>query len=235
MDLIIAHARLPLQTDLACLQQEVRELADSAWLPHYNTRDYTGDWETLSLRSQGGDPANPFADLMGAAAYADTPLLEAAPCLRKLVHSIPAEKMAVRLMNLKAGAVILPHRDRELSFEHGEARLHIPIFTNPGVEFVLNGVQLEMKAGSCWYINANLTHAVQNKGSADRVHLVIDCKVTEQIRDWMYSAEEILQLEQAYDPAMDALIIAELERNNTTKSRALAEEIRQRQAIYSKQ
>lgn len=31
-----------------------------------------------------------------------------------------------------------------------------------------------MNEGECWYINANFTHAVANKGKEDRIHLVID-------------------------------------------------------------
>ncbi|MCH5684099.1 aspartyl/asparaginyl beta-hydroxylase domain-containing protein [Niabella sp. W65] len=86
-------------------------------------------------------------------------------------------------LNLKAGACIKPHRDRELAFEMGEARLHFPIITNPDVAFFVEDHQLNMQAGECWYINANLTHHVSNNGKTDRVHLVIDCLVNEWLRE----------------------------------------------------
>src|SRR6266550_2860809 len=89
--------------------------------------------------------------------------------------------MSVRLLNLKTNSLIKEHRDHELSFEKGEARLHIPVFTNPQVAFYLNNVLLTMREGECWYINANLPHRVRNKGLSDRIHLVVDCKVN----DWL--------------------------------------------------
>jgi hypothetical protein len=38
-----------------------------------------------------------------------------------------------------------------------------------------------MKEGECWYLNFNLPHRVKNSGTADRIHLVIDCVVN----DWL--------------------------------------------------
>jgi hypothetical protein len=34
-----------------------------------------------------------------------------------------------------------------------------------------------MQEGDCWYINANLPHRIANKGSSNRIHFVVDCKV----------------------------------------------------------
>ena len=91
--------------------------------------------------------------------------------------------MSARLLNLRCGAVIKPHRDAELAFEHGVARIHVPVFTNPDVEFVIEDQRIVMEAGSCWYINANLLHRVANRGDADRIHLVVDCGVDDWLRE----------------------------------------------------
>lgn len=53
-------------------------------------------------------------------------------------------------------------------------RLHIPVVTNDGVDFRLNGVRCPMSAGSTWYLRLSDPHSVANRGSSDRVHLVID-------------------------------------------------------------
>jgi len=162
---------------------EVGTLADGAWHPHYNIHGYEGGWDVLTLRSPGGDADNINAELLGQAVYANTPNMGAFPLIKKLIDSLQCETMTVRLLNLKAGAVIKQHRDFELAFEKGEARLHFPIVTNNSVEFYVNDIRVNMLPGECWYINANLPHRVTNYGSTDRVHLVIDCKVNDWLKD----------------------------------------------------
>lgn len=46
----------------------------------------------------------------------------------------------------------------------------------------LDGKRIEMAEGEAWYLNFNLYHSVRNKGTAARIHLVIDCKVNEWFR-----------------------------------------------------
>jgi hypothetical protein len=56
-------------------------------------------------------------------------------------------------------------------------RIHVPVVTNDGVDFRLNGVRCAMPAGSAWYLRLSDPHSVANRGAADRVHLVIDAAV----------------------------------------------------------
>jgi hypothetical protein len=56
-------------------------------------------------------------------------------------------------------------------------RVHIPVTTNEGVDFRLNGVRCPMAAGSSWYLRLADPHSVANRGPADRVHMVIDAVV----------------------------------------------------------
>jgi len=93
----------------------------------------------------------------------------------------------VRLMRLTPGSVIKPHYDHNLAAEWGAARVHVPITTNPDVEYLLNGTPLAMTPGETWYLRLADEHAVANRGTTDRVHLVIDCIVddwfAEMLRD----------------------------------------------------
>lgn len=77
-------------------------------------------------------------------------------------------------MKLEIGSVINPHKDHASGYEDGMFRLHIPVTTNSEVEFILNGEQLIMKEGECWYTNVNFEHSVANRGKQARIHLVID-------------------------------------------------------------
>ena len=48
-----------------------------------------------------------------------------------------------------------------------------PLTSIPDLEVL--GTPLPMGEGECWYINFNLPHRIHNRGTTDRVHLVIDC------------------------------------------------------------
>ncbi|HEX6427466.1 MAG TPA: aspartyl/asparaginyl beta-hydroxylase domain-containing protein [Niastella sp.] len=167
---------MKIPVDVKSIQKEIEILQSGYWQPHFNRHDYEGGWDVLSFRSPGGG-LNAFAESLNKEAYADTPLLEHCPSVRLLLDSLQCEKLSARLLNLQAGAVIKEHTDKELYFEKGEARLHFPIITNPFVEFYLDNERLQMQEGDCWYINANLPHRLANKGSSNRIHLVVDCKV----------------------------------------------------------
>ncbi len=114
--------------------------------------------------------------------YENTILLEKCIYLQSVINFFECEKMSVRLMNLHAGAIIKEHRDYEMNFEKGEARFHIPIQTNQDVSFFIEDEKIPMNEGECWYLNLSLKHSVNNFGSTDRIHLVIDCKVNDWLR-----------------------------------------------------
>jgi hypothetical protein len=89
---------------------------------------------------------------------------------------------SVRLLRLSAGGQIREHRDEGLRMELGLARLHVPILTGQDVEFYLGAELVTMAPGECWYLNFDLPHRVQNLGTTERIHLVIDCEVNDWLR-----------------------------------------------------
>jgi aspartyl/asparaginyl beta-hydroxylase (cupin superfamily) len=99
-----------------------------------------------------------------------------------VLRAFECQLLAVRLLRLKAGSRIKEHTDLNLGYEDGEIRLHIPIHTNPGVEFYLSGRRIILAEGECWYVNTSLPHRVANTGERDRIHLVIDCVVNDWVR-----------------------------------------------------
>jgi mannose-6-phosphate isomerase-like protein (cupin superfamily) len=217
--MIIGFARINIEVPEF---KEVSASLNSKWHPHYNTYDYEGDWEIFALRSPGGSTDNILADLAGKDAYADTAHMENFPSVKKLLNSLQCEVMSVRLLNLKAGAIIKQHRDRELSFENGEARLHFPVITNEQVEFYVNDLRVTMHPGECWYINANMPHRVANYGSTDRIHLVIDCKVNDWLMD-IFSRSEKTEFEEVVNHDTTFKVIAELRSQQTETANKLAD------------
>lgn len=222
---MISHARLQLSFNLQAAQLQVQALTQP-WSAHFNTKHYEGEWNVLSLRGPGGDSDNILPDALNDEEYSNTSLMDACPAVKDLLNSIECPVLSVRLLNLKSGAIIKPHRDHELAFEKGEARLHFPVFTNHKVEFYIEDEQVRMQEGECWYINANLTHRVANNGSTDRIHLVIDCKVNDWLKALFEKGEKNYADETAAREQM-LMVIAELRKQQNEAADKLAIELEQ--------
>lgn len=177
----LPSARLPWAFEAERLRAEVGRLAEADWVPHFNTGYYEGDWSGAALRAVGGQAGRLYPDPTAGAAFSDTPLLARCPATRAALDQLRCPLLAVRYLRLGPSSRIREHRDYNLGYEDGEVRLHVPISTDPAVEFLLDGRRVEMGEGEAWYLNLNLPHAVVNAGATPRVHLVIDCVVD----DWL--------------------------------------------------
>ena len=180
------HLRLPLRFDVARMQQEIARFAAADWLAHFNTGAYENGWSVLPLRSAGGDARHIMS--LDEVAYADTPHLAHCPYLRQVIAGFDCEVGAARLMALEAGAVIREHRDPGTALADAVTRIHIPIQTSPQVLFRIDGEQVHFSAGHAWYMDASCRHAVENRGAAPRVHLVIDCLTNDWLEQLFASA-----------------------------------------------
>ena len=175
--------RLPFTFDPALLARDLQGLNTVAWIAHFVPQNYEGDWSVIPLRGKAG-ATHPVMMIYSDPAcheFEDTPMLAACPYYREVLATFKAPLRAVRLMRLTAGSVIKEHADYDLSFEDGTVRFHIPVMTNPGVEFCLNRERVVLEAGSCWYLRLADPHSVANNGATDRVHMVIDAEVN----DWV--------------------------------------------------
>jgi quercetin dioxygenase-like cupin family protein len=170
--------RLPLSFDSRLLVEDLARVG-SKWTRHYVPENYSGDWSVIPLRAPRGETdANRMirSDPIQKT-FVDTADLQASPYFRKALSSFETTIFAARLMRLASGSVIKEHTDDGMRFEDGIVRIHVPILTNPDVEFYLNGSRVVLTAGSCWYLRLSDPHRVSNRGETDRVHLVIDMKV----------------------------------------------------------
>lgn len=176
--------QLPVEVDVAAVEREVWALPDEAWLPHFNTRLYRGDWSGVALRTVGGAPGALYPDPNASGEWLDTPILADLPAVSAALERIRCPLLSARLLRLGPGASIGAHTDLDLSYDDGEVRLHVPIVTSPDVTFLLDGERIEMAAGECWYLDLNHTHEVRNDGDRPRIHLVVDARVN----PWLGSA-----------------------------------------------
>jgi hypothetical protein len=71
-------------------------------------------------------------------------------------------------------SVIAKHTDNGFTFSYAH-RFHIPIFTHQSIKFGCGEDFINMKIGSAYEINNQLTHWVENNSeSAYKIHLIID-------------------------------------------------------------
>jgi hypothetical protein len=172
--------KLPLNFDPERLKEDIAQIQEHDWLTHFNSDYHDGGWHGVSLRGTEGKGHILYPD-PAQLLFNNTTLLESCPYIKAVLARFNCPLLSVRFLKLCVGSVIREHQDYMLGYEDGEVRLHIPIVTNPQVEFYLDGERIIMGEGEVWYVNVNYPHRVQNLGTADRIHLVIDCKVN----DWL--------------------------------------------------
>lgn len=175
--------RVPLDFDPAPIQSEIDQIADSAWTPHFNTGYFSGDWSGIALRSKAGSESELYEDFHTNGDPIDTPILGRLPHVSKVLQTIHCNLLSARLLKLGPASVIREHRDYTLGYEYGVLRMHFPIRTNPQVEFLIDGDEVKMSEGECWYVDLSLPHRVKNDGQENRIHLVVDCEINE----WLMS------------------------------------------------
>jgi hypothetical protein len=164
-------ARLPLRFDVPSLQTAVAALPTDAWQSHFNTGYYEGEWSGVALLTPSDAPT-PLAPGQGAA--------QAGACCdafwRAQLARFEAPIRSARLLRLGPGGRIREHRDYDLGLPDCDLRLHVPIATDADVEFLLDGRQVPMQPGECWFLDLSRPHRVDNFGGLARVHLVLDCR-----------------------------------------------------------
>ena len=175
--------RLPLRFDPPPLQAEVAALAADDWTPHFNKGVYDGDWSGVALKAIDGAPLQLYPDPAAEGRYEATEVLRRSPALAAAVDAFQCEQESVRLLRLAPGSSIREHRDYGLRWQDGEARVHVPVVSNPAVRFYLEGELVPMAAGEAWYLDLNRPHRVENEGTVARVHLVLDLLVNEWLEE----------------------------------------------------
>lgn len=174
-------ARLPLAFDAPALLAEVAALAGEAWVAHFNAGYHNGGWSGVALRAAHGDSGRLFVDAAATGDVRDTAPLDRCPGLRAALSSFACPLRAARLLRLAPGGNIDLHHDPDLRFDAGEARLHVALATNDAVEFYVDGERVIMAPGECWYLDLSRPHRLANRGTTDRIHLVVDAIVN----DWL--------------------------------------------------
>jgi hypothetical protein len=191
MELDRSFIRLPYQFDAERLATEIGDLPAGAWMTH--PAAFKGN-SAVPLISRDGGMNDDFHGAMSITRY-----LEDCRYLRQVMASFGEVLGRSRLMKLAAGAEVVAHVDFNYHW-YTRVRIHVPIITNPGVQFHCGKDSLHMQAGECWIFNSWRRHRVANASEQDRVHLVIDASGSS--RFWT-TVREI----QQFDPVADRQLI----------------------------
>ncbi len=232
----ITHLKLPFYFDEKELLKDLKTAILHNWTPHFNSGGYEGEWNIISLYAKDGNERNIFAMGNESIELKPTPFMKLCPYFQKVIEQFQCLFLSVRLMKLGPGSEIKPHRDHAAGYEDGIFRLHIPITTHEEVYFILNGKRLIMQPGECWYTNVNFIHSVANKGSSDRVHLVIDGQRNDWSDELFFSlapeAHFFPGTEESYPPEVLKRMIEELKERREPAIDALIEELEEKLKRY---
>lgn len=85
----------------------------------------------------------------------------------------------VMLARMAPGGVIHPHRDQHPAAKWPH-KIHIPLQTNDQVTFWVDGTGYHLSECQAVEVNNMAVHAVENRGTTDRVHLIFEYYDIEQ-------------------------------------------------------
>ena len=177
-----SQLRLPLRFDPARLKADLALIRPDEWMPHYNERDYGGEWRGVALRSLSGSSDQLAAHDADPAAFANTALHRRCTYLRDVLSEFRCPLKSVRLLSLAPNSFVREHSDPGFGTDGDEVRIHVPIRTSADVEFYLDGERLHLEEGCCYYIDVSRPHRVTNRGDTDRIHLVVDAEMNDWLR-----------------------------------------------------
>lgn len=105
------------------------------------------------------------------------------PIARKILDQLDAiDPELLVFYYLEPGAYIHPHRDLTGASLNDRLRFHVPVITNPDVDFRVSHERVRMTPGDLWCLDTSYRHSVHNGGSETRIHIVVECTITPKIR-----------------------------------------------------
>ena len=154
-------------------------LLDTSRQEMFDVHKYTESYIINKVNIFGWEENNPLIHIgMAEPTELANLALEIAKDLEKTLDGTMGQVLFIKL---EAGKSIGEHED-DGNYLYRAARHHIPIITNPGVNFIIDRESKHVPEGECWEINNNKIHAVENNGTEDRIHLLIDIVPNKYIR-----------------------------------------------------
>ncbi len=221
---VVKFLKLPFNFNIDKLEQDLSSLEKLDWSNHFNKNGYSGTWSSIPLLSVDGELSTISVPL-NEEKLLETKALKVSKYFKEVLRTFQTPIISARLLKLKKGSEIKPHKDHNLGYEDGCFRIHVPIITHEKVNFFIEEKRLNMLPGECWYTNVNHTHSVSNFSEIDRVHLVIDLERNEWSDSIFFSLckkEQLLSKPTiSYEIDTVKRMISELQHQNTETSKEL--------------
>jgi len=159
-----------LKWDTALLQADLAQFEDSDW----DAVHYGEEWKQIMLAHPDGSGETTLH-----------PKVAQCPTLQAVFAAFPGKLLDATLASLAPGGSVGEHRDISGGTPMGVGRFHVPIVTDPRVEFFVSGNKLFLAAGETWNLDTSYPHWLQNLSDITRVHLIVDVKLTPEVAAMM--------------------------------------------------
>jgi hypothetical protein len=163
------------QVDCVALTQRVLALDEAEWFRdprRQNDYDVHASTQSLILVFCEGWPQIRIAHASGWQLLSDVAM--------PVVHDVIARFyqqggviLRAMMARLPAGCRIARHKDVHPSFAAAH-RIHIPLLTNPDVEFTVGNLRVPPREHFAFELNNNMFHEVANNGARARIHFIFD-------------------------------------------------------------
>ena len=108
------------------------------------------------------------------------------PTLKKIIEQIPGKSHRILIADMEPKGDIPRHIDKGKYFEN-KLRFHIPLKTNNEVYFFVSTKTYNMKENEIWYIDNSSSHAVKNNSEKNRIHLIFDIEINNEVINFVKS------------------------------------------------
>lgn len=107
-------------------------------------------------------------------------LLAVKPLVYQVMAAVNAEHLGgVLITRIPAGGSVKPHKDTGWHATFHNCKVYVPIHSNNQCWNITNGERINMETGEAWTFNNLVQHSVHNKGTTERVTLIISMRVDE--------------------------------------------------------
>ncbi|MCO4770405.1 MAG: aspartyl/asparaginyl beta-hydroxylase domain-containing protein [Deltaproteobacteria bacterium] len=159
-----------LSWDPSLLQADLARFQESDW----EAMHYSDKWKQIMVAHPNGEGGTTLHPRM-----ADCPTLQA------VFDAFPGKLLDASIASLAPGGSVGEHRDISGGTPMGVGRFHVPIVSDPGVEFYVSGKKLYLAPGETWNLDTSYPHWLQNLSDITRVHLIVDVELTPQVKEML--------------------------------------------------
>lgn len=178
---LVTHRRLDLAFDVGRLHADLDRVDPGEWKlrSFADEHKFRGSYADASLVAAANPPTGGRS--VALADYRPTPLLKRCEYFREVLSHFDGRLRHVRLSSMSPGARLATHIDKYGKYSDDPVRFHIPIVTSAAASLTVAGETFRPAEGECWYVDTHLLHSATNRGTVDRIHLIVDCEISDAL------------------------------------------------------